>query len=358
MNNIIQLIQHPQVGGLEKMAFGLCCSEITNSKMFLVAMEGTKKGAIRAWHQLEELNNFYCLNKAPGVSWQTVKKLVALIDKFDINVIHSHHIGPMLYASLAKMLRPKIQHIHTLHDAWYLTDFKYRMFTKAIGKCTPITIVADAQAVADVAQQKAKIKPAHVVHNGIDTDYFTPISRYAARNNLGLPNNYTLIGCAARVENGKGHKSMLRALTTLPYKVHMAFAGSGSQLDEMKAYAEQLGVTDRVYWLGCVSDMPSFYSAIDVFCLYSEREGLPLSILEAMACNRPVVASDVGGISEVVNAPHGFVLPINQEQLLAPNLLKALSLNYGTHIRQYALSQATLKVMANRYNKIYQHAMV
>lgn len=358
MNNIIQLIQHPFIGGLEKMAFGLCCSELKDSRMFLVALEGTKKGAIRSWPELSELDNFYCLNKTNGVDWKIVKKLVAMIDRYHIKVIHSHHIGPMLYASLVKMMRPKIQHIHTLHDAWYLTDFKYRMFTKLIDKLTPITIVADAKAVAQVAKTKANVMPKHVVHNGIDTDYFTPSSRYLARTKLGLPNNCTLVGCAARVEDGKGHKAMLRSLTTLPYKIHMVFAGSGSQLAEMKAYAAQLGVSDRVHWLGCVNHMPTFYSAIDVFCLYSEREGLPLSILEAMACNRPVVASDVGGISEVVNDKLGFVLPLGDESLLAPSILNALKLNYGMDIRHYALAQATLKMMAERYNKIYQHSLV
>lgn len=358
MNNIMQLIQHPYIGGLEKMAFGLCSSQITNAKMFLVALEGTKKGAIKSWPELAELDHFYCLNKTGGISWRTVKKLVALIDRYQIKVIHSHHIGPMVYASLAKMLRPKLKHIHTLHDAWYLTDFKYRMFTKVIDSFTPITVVADAKAVAEVAKSQASVVAEHIVHNGIDTDYFTPSSRYLARLKLSLPNNRILVGCAARVEQGKGHKAMLRALKRLPYKVHMVFAGSGSSLKEMQAYAAKLGVAERVHWLGCVNAMPTFYSAIDVFCLYSEREGLPLSILEAMACNRPVVASDVGGISEVVNEKYGCVLPITEEQLLAPSIISALRLNYGMDIRHYALKQATLKVMAERYNEIYQHVLV
>ncbi|WP_372765767.1 glycosyltransferase [Pseudoalteromonas sp.] len=358
MNNIIQLIQHPYIGGLEKMAFGLCCSELKDSNMFLVALEGTKKDAIADWNELAQLDNFYCLNKAQGMDWQTVKNLVEMIDNYRIKVIHSHHIGPMLYASLVKRMRPEVQHIHTLHDAWYLTDFKYRMFTKLIDKFSPITIVADAEAVADVAKSKANVVSDYIVHNGIDTDYFKPSSRYSARLKLGLPSDNIIIGCAARIEKGKGHKAMLRALNALPATVHMAFAGDGSLLADLKEYALYIGVSDRVHWLGCVHDMPIFYSAIDVFCLYSEREGLPLSILEAMACNRPIVASDVGGISEVVNDKLGFVLPIENEHLLAPSLLAALKLNNGMDIRQYALAQATLKVMAQDYNKIYQTILV
>ena len=358
MNKIVQLIQHPYIGGLEKMAFSLCSNEIADSKMYLVALEGTKKHAIKHWSELSQLEDFYCLNKQSGVSFRVVKKLVEIIDHHKINAIHSHHIGPMLYGALVKLMRPSVKHIHTIHDAWYLTDFKYRMFTKTISSMTPITLVADAKAVAQVAKEKAQIKSDYVVLNGIDTDYFSPSSRYLSRQKLNLPNNVALIGCAARLEQGKGHEAMLRSLVDLPYKIHMAFAGSGNRLAYLKAYAMELGVTERVHWLGCVSEMPAFYSAIDVFCLFSEREGLPLSLLEAMACNRPVVASDVGGVKEVVNNKMGFILPVNDESKLATTFCKALNFNYGMDIRHYAVAKGNIKVMANRYNKIYQHVIV
>jgi glycosyltransferase involved in cell wall biosynthesis len=358
MNYVMQLIQHPYIGGLEKMAFSLCKKQVENTKMCLVALESTNRSALKKWPELLQLEHFFCLNKPERFSFEAVDKLVELIDKFHINTIHSHHIGPLLYASLAKLRRPHIKHIHTIHDAWYLSKFKYRVLTQLIRLFTPVIMVADAKAVADVVYQHASVSSDHIIYNGIDTDYFTPIAQQTARRALNLPLNKTLIGCAARVESGKGHRAMLRSLKNLPDNVEMVFAGSGSQLSTYQAYAADLSVTERVHWLGCVEQMPAFYSALDAFCLFSKREGLPLSILEAMSCNCPVVASDVGAIKEVLNEHFGAVIPIEQEHLLAQSLLKSVDLKHTKDIRRHAIEIGNLSVMSEHYDKIYQSVTV
>jgi glycosyltransferase involved in cell wall biosynthesis len=357
MKNVMQLIQHPYIGGLEKMAFGLCQAASEQSNMHLVTLEGTKHNALDSWPELSKLKHLECLNKGSGFSLKAVEQLVRIIDKYKINVIHSHHIGPLLYASMVKIRRPHIKHIHTLHDAWYLNNRKLRFITQCVRALTPVTVVADAKAIAKEAFKAAKIQSDHVVLNGIDTDSFTPSSRFAARKRLGLSSDYILVGCAARVEAGKGHEAMLRSLIDLPSKIHMVFAGTGSQLKAYQEYAIKLGVDKRVTWLGKVDNMPTFYSAIDVFCLFSQREGLPLSILEAMACNRPVVASDVGGIKEVMNEKSGFIVPLAQEKHLPQYLLKAAQFKYGMDIRHYAVEVGTIKVMANNYSHLYSKLM-
>ena len=181
MNHVMQLIQHPYIGGLEKMAFSLCKKQVDNTKMCLVALEGTNRTALEKWSELSQLAHFVCLDKPEKFSFETVDKLVNLIDKFHINTIHSHHIGPLLYASLAKLKRPHIKHIHTIHDAWYLAKFKYRVLTQLIRLLTPVVIVADAKAVADIVYQHTSVSSDHIVYNGIDTDYFSPIAQQAAR---------------------------------------------------------------------------------------------------------------------------------------------------------------------------------
>ena len=99
--------------------------------------------------------------------------------------------------------------------------------------------------------------------------------------------------------------------------------------------------------------MQVFYSAIDVFCLFSEREGLPLALLEAMACNRPVVASDVGGVKEVVNPDAGIVLDKDDIEKLAPALLQAFA-HKENNIRGNNLGLVCSSLMAKRYDAIYQ----
>ena len=82
--------------------------------------------------------------------------------------------------------------------------------------------------------------------------------------------------------------------------------------------------------MGNVHDMRAFYSSIDVMCLYSQREGLPLSIIEAMACGIPIVASDVGGIHEVVTPEQGELVSVNDFNQLAPAIQRAALYQAGT----------------------------
>ena len=99
MNKIMQLIQHPYLGGLEKMAYSLCDSKNNNSKMYLVALEGTKDNAIKNWSELKTLKNFDCLNKKEKFDWKVVEKLVKFVDCNKIDIIHSHHI-PLYFSFL------------------------------------------------------------------------------------------------------------------------------------------------------------------------------------------------------------------------------------------------------------------
>lgn len=358
MVRVLQLIQHCYCGGLEKMVLSLCQRGDTRVSTVLVSLEGTEEDAVQDWPQLTELKGAIYLDKSKGFSFKTVKQLGAIIDALEIDVVHSHHIGPLLYGALAIVNRPHVKHVHTVHDAWYLSNAKARWFTRMICVFSRVIIVADAESVANSVREVANISPDYVVHNAIDTQYFTPLTSSQSRHKLQLPMNKTLVGCAARIEDGKGHEAMLRSLINLPESVEMVFAGDGSQLNRYREYAEKIGVASRVHWLGCVSEMPLFYSAIDVFCLFSQREGLPLSILEAMACNRPVVASDVGGIHEVMAKKSGFLIAPDNEQALPFRILAAIRLRKRHDFRPHAVKNMDIRSMAQHYYDIYQSAQM
>lgn len=354
MNNVLQLIQHPIVGGLEKMVLTLCQQSKYSNKMVLVALEGRTNRALSAWPTLSELYHFECLDKQPGISYQTVKKLIKLVDEWGIDTIHSHHIGPLFYGAMVKMHRPHVKHIHTMHDAWYLNNFKQRLLTKLVHSLSKVTIVTDANAVASELTQQTSIKADHVVHNGIDTQLFRPFSKYLARCRLGLPTGIKLVGCAARVEKGKGHIALIDSLKSLPHHVHLVFAGDGSQREFFTEYGKEKSLQERIHWLGKVEAMPLFYSAIDIFCLFSEREGLPLTLLEAMACNIPVIASDVGGVKEIVSKQSGILLNVNMAYCLPDAIQRGLSLQNGTKVRAHALELGCSKKMTKRYDCLYE----
>ena len=123
----------------------------------------------------------------------------------------------------------------------------------------------------------------------------------------------------AEFNPGKRHRDAVEALALVGRAdFHLAFAGPGPELERVRSLAERLGVSDQVHFLGSRSDVPRLLSAADALVLPSEREGLPRSVMEAMAMGIPVIGADVRGIRDLVENEAGLLVPVgNTEQLAA-----------------------------------------
>jgi len=352
--NVLHLVQHMKIGGLEKMAVTLMQKSRFASSSIIVSLEGNKQDALLGWPDLASFNDkLFCLDKPAQFDFTLVKKLSALIKAHNITVIHSHHIGPMLYASLACLADKGVSHVSTVHDAWYLQNFKQRLITKVLSQLTKIHWIADAQVVATDFYEQTSIETDKTILNGIDCSQFTSVDMHNARMELELPIAPTLIGCSARLEPGKGHHDLIALLPSLEPDIEFVFAGSGSLMESLQAQAAQLGVSERIHFLGNVQNMPVFYSAMNVMCLYSQREGLPLSILESMACGKVTVASDVGGISEVLTPEQGILVKPDDLVGLKLAITNAINMKSGCCIRDYIISIADANKMSAEYDYFY-----
>lgn len=148
----------------------------------------------------------------------------------------------------------------------------------------------------------------HVHYTGLDHQRFRPVPRAAARQSiggLGIPESGRLIVSVGALIAIKGQALAIRALAALPDDVVLAIAGTGPDEPVLKALAAELGLADRVVFLGSVGHdmMPGLLSAADAMVLPSEREGLANAWIEALACGAPLVIPDIGGAREVVNHP-------------------------------------------------------
>lgn len=152
----------------------------------------------------------------------------------------------------------------------------------------------------------SKITP---LRNGVDLARFYPTDRSAIRTALGLK-RYTLLSVGSLTRH-KGHELVIEALTLLP-QADLMIAGSGPEEARLRELAARLGVADRVRFVGPIPQPALFgyYNAADVMVLASSREGWANVLLEAMACGTPVIASDVGGSTEIVTSlDAGLMLP-------------------------------------------------
>jgi len=174
-----------------------------------------------------------------------------------------------------------------------------------------------------------------VVPNGVDPAAFAPGSdRFQARAELGINPQWSVVGMAGSITERKGQLLLLQAaakvVKVLPRVKFILIGRTNDAHDEeyaakLRGYVDHMGLTENVRFMGWCSDMPHVLSALDLFVLPSSNEGLPRSILEAMAAAVPVVATNVGGNAElVVTERTGVLVPPRDADALAVAIEKLL----------------------------------
>jgi glycosyltransferase involved in cell wall biosynthesis len=191
-------------------------------------------------------------------------------------------------------------------------------------------LIAVSRSIVDKLRQEGRdAAPISLIHNGVDLERYDHQGPCCTlRDEYDLPAEGPIVGVVARLEPEKGHPTLLEAWRTIAAAVPDAtllVVGEGSQRAALEALAADLGVADRVVFTGRRDDVPAVTAALDVAVLPSYREALGLTVLEAMALSRPVVASNVGGIPEMIeDGVTGLLVPPRDAGALAAAILRLL----------------------------------
>lgn len=353
MKPYVQVVQHLRPGGIETMALDLLTHCGADEAGYILSLEGNRDEALTRWPRLVPVaGKLIFLDKPAGFRPGVILRLARMFWEMKVHCVHSHHIGPLLYAGIAARLAGVPYRIHTEHDAWHLNDEKRRNLQRKVLWLARPQLVADAETVAEGIRRNLGRDDFAVIHNGIDTGRFQPGDRGAARVALGLPSDVSLVGCSGRLEEVKGQKVLLQALAQLPDGVHIALAGIGSTEAALRAQAKDLSIGQRVHFLGRIDAMPSFYQALDLFCLPSFQEGMPLSPLEAQACGIPALVTDAGGSRETLCPASGKLVPVGDPQAMAKAIAEMLGHSGGVNPREFVKQEGDLERMANAYAKL------
>jgi glycosyltransferase involved in cell wall biosynthesis len=353
---IVHVVQHMRPGGLEVMALELARAQLAYHPTLIVSLEGSFEEAAAHWPRLRPLREgLHFMGKRPGLDPLLVPRLIALFRRLRPVCVHTHHAGPLLYAGPAARAAGVARRIHTEHDAWHLQNGRRRRVVAFALWVTRPKLVADAPHVAAAVAAALGCELPQVILNGVDTSHFSPGDRLAARRLLGLPESGCIIGIAARLERVKGVDIAIAALAEVP-GVLLAIAGDGSEAGNLKSQTASLGLDQRVVLVGHVDDMAGFYRAIDLLCLPSRAEGLPLSMLEAQSTGVRLVACDVGGVRAGLDPESGILVPPEDPAALARALLSVVQsgdqlANRDTP-RRFVERTASLQKMAASYLKI------
>jgi glycosyltransferase involved in cell wall biosynthesis len=238
--------------------------------------------------------------------------------------------------------------------------FSRRKYTRNID-----AIIAISQGVKDVLV-KGGISPGviDVVPSGIDFSPFEAVAeRDFLRKEFGFASDDYLVGIVAALEDHKGHRFLLEAARLLKDrapKIKIVIVGKGSLEMDLDQQARDLGVTDLVFFLGFREDVPRILASLDLFVMSSHLEGLGTSILDAMASRLPVVATQVGGIPEVViHEETGLLVAPRNPEALARAILKiqqdpALARRLGEKGYEVVHEKFSAEAMARRIIAVYE----
>lgn len=240
-----------------------------------------------------------------------IVRLRDLLRERRVEVLQTHGARSNFYGRLAGRLARTPVVISTVHNSLY--DYPVGRLRKAVYLALDRLSAPLAHCILCVAEShrrelvgRYRLPPDKVVTipNGVDLGRFHPVeSGGQIRKELGLPADAPVIGVIGRLTHQKGHCYLLRALQALSRNnpdLRCLIVGDGELRKELASLANRLGVLDRCFFLGVRQDIPSILSALDVLAVPSLSEGMPYVVLEGMASGKPVVASSVNGIPEVI----------------------------------------------------------
>jgi glycosyltransferase involved in cell wall biosynthesis len=284
---------------------------------------------------------------------------------FRPDLVHSHSFHANFVARMLKAFDATFVLVSTIHNV-YEGDGKrmmaYRVTDRFCGCTTAVSEAAARRFVKWKAVSKGKCV---VVANGIDTEEFAPSTdrRIQMRAQMGAEGRFIWL-TAGRVVAAKDYPNLLRAFAA----VHAACAETqlwiagptdGPEFAKCRELVEESGLRDAVRWLGLRRDMPALLDAADAFVLGSAWEGMPLALGEAMAMEKPVVATDVGGVRELVGDA-GIVVPAGNSDALAeamkdlmqraPDDLHVL----GRLLRERILKNFGMDAKADEWEALYE----
>jgi len=187
-------------------------------------------------------------------------------------------------------------------------------------------VICITNEIMELFESRLKMKKDKLIYipNGINTREFSPSSNSNLRRQIGAQDDEVILGTSARLVRQKRQADLLKAgkeLLERGWKIRIALAGEGKLKEELKELASSLAIQDKVHFLGFVQPIQEFLAGIDIFVFCSEQEGMPNAVLEAMAGAKPIVATDIAGVRELIDAEkEGLLYPAGDVQALCQRI--------------------------------------
>jgi len=326
-NKIAYVLPEMKLGGSEKhvieLAEGL---QVRGHDVKIVCLfrEGILAKDVR-----EKGIPFMCLNLKEAWSISTLLHIFKWLRKESFTILHTYLFGFHLFVGLpARLCRIPVI-LSSRRDMEFDQSWKV-LWIEKFGNYFVDLVVCCSELVRDWTLKREQLKSDQTmtIYNGIKWQDYSSGNGASMRKEFGIPKDDIIVGAVANFSFKKGYSFLIEAAESVLSKrpdVWFLCVGSGYLEDEMRQRAKESRFGDRVIFTGKRRDIPDFMNTVNIFVLSSLWEGLPNVLLQAMAAGCPIISTDVGGISELIQSgKDGLLIQPKNSQLMANTILTLL----------------------------------
>lgn len=319
--------------------------------------------------EIEDLGiEVICLNRdfKRGFYWTVVKELRTLMKQRNIQIVRTHEYRANLHGRLAALLAKVPCIVGSVHNVYNARDKKLnrRILNRYLGIFTDRVVAVSEEVKKEIVRyDSVPENKVAVIYNGVDRKRFVDIDAQSIRSEFHIPKSTPVIGTVGRFFPQKGQKYLLEAVAKVRNKFpHIAVfvIGDGSLKEELQDHTKKLNIEQNIIFTGVRRDIPALLSAMDIFIFPSLWEGFGNALVEAMAAGKPIIATDIPSVREILNSgKSGIVVPPANSEAIARSLDlllsdRALAENLGNAARERALSSFTIDSTVRGYSSLYR----
>jgi sugar transferase (PEP-CTERM/EpsH1 system associated) len=358
--NVLFVVRKLDVGGMERMVMALV-NDLDRSQFTpsICTIEGAGRLAPELVSSGVEV---IALNKPPGFSVRCIWRLRQLLKSRRVDIVHSHNETAHIYSSLAnRSLVHRLPLIHTKHGRGTSFVWRSRVRNQLSARFSDVVVPVSAD-IEKLCREQEKIPSSKLktITNGVDLQ---PYEDAAAR---APDRSEFVIGHVGRHDAVKNQAALIRVFARFASffpESRLEFVGDGPLGQELKLLSEDLGVSESVVFHGYRSDIPDLMAGFDLFAMSSISEGTPLVVIEAMAARCPVVATDVGGLRDMVDDDDtGYLVPADDEDAMLEKWLalardRKRCRQLGVTAQSRARAKYPMSRMVEDYESLYRDGL-
>lgn len=370
--NLLFVIPQLEKGGSETLVYDVASRldrqlfEVSLAYFQFYGSEGFKEAF------LDHGIRLYHIPRSGAADFSAMRMMADVIRDSNIDIVNAHHFVSMFYSFYACKIAHCRKLVYTEHSSWEVegVSLKWTVLGRIIMRQVDCVVgVSDEITQALVTKFHLQQRSAETIRNGVDLDGHS-VSRdeKSIRAEFGLAGHERVVMTVANFRKVKNHLFLLRGFKELVKElgnVKLFLIGQGIENDrentesDVRGYVEENGLNENVILTGHRSDVRDLLSIADVFCLTSYREGLPISILEAMSAGLPVIGTNVPGIRDVItHEQNGILIELGDWKALKDAMLKILTnkelkCNYGKASRKIVEESYSMTQCVGRYQDLF-----